>query len=66
MIGRDRDLHAGRVTECRVDVPQDPWQRPKFCCSALGRKKEQNYYQDLVFLLENRGLCQLLDSLFGK
>lgn len=66
MIGRDRHLHAGRVTESSVDIPQDPGQRPQFGGSALGRKESRITANISCFLLENCGLCQLLDSLFRE
>lgn len=65
MVGRDRHLHTGRVTESGVDVPQDPGQRPQFGGSALGKQKRITT-TILCFLLENCGLCQLLDSLFRE
>lgn len=66
MLGRDRHLHAGRVTEGGVDVPQDPGQRPQFGGSALGRKERAITTTISCFLLENYGLCQLLESLFRE
>lgn len=66
MVGRDRHLHTGWVTESGVDVPQDPGQRPQPGGSALGRKRAELPPPPCAFLLENCGLCQLLDSLFRE
>lgn len=64
MIGRDRDLHAGRVAECRDDVPQDPRQRPKFCCSGLGRKESRITTSILYFCWRTVGFasCRKVSS----
>lgn len=66
MVGSDRHLHAGRVTESGVHVPQDPGQGPQFGGSALGRKESRITTTILCFLLDTYVLCQLLDSLFRE